>query len=342
MASSSQWCAQREWRVAPGESWDDWGARIDHIIHTQDAYIHNIQVELAALKHEVRQLTATMSMQSNTLPNSSSSSSPLPNPLPSMQQWALAIPAPIQEVPPPAQRPCQHGMVDQFRYTFTALDMPEFNAYHDPNGIAWQCLQSLANKNNMQWNVLDSRFKKCQGLRIQRFGKRTQTARFACTNCGRCTGEISARKEDSRGEAVEAETNDEITHFWRWFLALLLHEPCLEQPAVQVNNSNLAPAARSSTPPPPPNPPPQLVRTAPMAAPAQVPLQAQEVPVSSTAASSAPAPLVPTQKPVQVDMVVPVDSTQEPLPADLVEAPLAALIIPVTINRDADNEFNLV
>jgi len=79
-----------------------------------------------------------------------------------------------------------------------------------------------------------------------------------------------------------------------------------------------------------------------MAAPAQVPLQAQEVPVSSTAASSAPAPLVPTQKPVQVDIVVPVDSTQEPLPADLVEAPLPALIIPVTINQDADNEFNVV
>jgi hypothetical protein len=101
MASSSPWCARREWRVAPGESWDDWGARIDHIIHTQDAYIDNIQVELAAIKHEVRQLTATMSMLTNTLPNSSSSSSQLPNPLPSMQQWPLAIPAnPISERPP--------------------------------------------------------------------------------------------------------------------------------------------------------------------------------------------------------------------------------------------------
>ena len=62
----------------------------------------------------------------------------------------------------------------------------------------WE-LQSLATKNDMQFGVLESRFKACNGLRIQRYGKKTQTVRFACTHCGCCTGEIQARKVDGHG-----------------------------------------------------------------------------------------------------------------------------------------------
>jgi hypothetical protein len=238
-------------------------------------------------------------------------------------------------------------MQDQFRYAFTALDAPDFHAFHDPDNTAWGYLQSLATKNNMQFAVLESRFKACKGLRIQRYGKKTQTARFACTHCGCCTGEIQARKDDGHGGTLESETNDEIAFFWRWLFAMLLHEPCLQQPAVYGNNFNLAP----STPPPPPSPPPRPlplpginnlvhVPIASMSPPAQVPLQAQEVPVSSTAASPA-VPLVPIQEPLPVDIVVPVVPMQEPLPADVVEVQLPALKVPVTSIQEAENEWNV-
>ena len=330
MASSSQWCARREWRLAQGaESWDEWGEKIDHIIKVQDAYIDSIQVELATIKHDVRQLTATMSVLTNTLPNSSaSSSSQLPNPSPLMQHWPLAIPAnPILDRTSQPQRPCQHGLEDEFRYAFTAPDFTEFHAFHDPNHTAWGHLQSLATKNDMQFGVLESRFKACNGLRIQRYGKKNQTVRFACTHCGCCTGEIQARKDDGHGGTELSETNDDIAFFWRWLFSVVLQEPCLQQPAVYGNNFRMAPS-----PPPPPLPLPGInnlvhVPIAPMSPPAQVPLQAQEVPVSSTASSPAPAPLVPMQ---------------EPLQADIVEVPLTpALEVPVTSTQEADNEWNI-
>ena len=330
MASSSQWGARRDWRLAQGaEGWDEWYEKIDHVIKVQDAYIDSLQEELAKIKHDVRQLTATMSVLTNTLPNSSaSSSSQLPNPSPLMQHWPLAIPAnPILDRTSQPQRPCQHGLEDEFRYAFTAPDFTEFHAFHDPNHTAWGHLQSLATKNDMQFGVLESRFKACNGLRIQRYGKKTKTVRFACTHCGCCTGEIQERKDDGHGGTELSESNDDIAFFWRWLFSVVLQEPCLQQPAVYSNHFMMVPS-----PPPPPLPLPGInnlvhVPIAPMSPPAQVPLQAQEVPVSSTAASPAPAPQVPMQ---------------EPLQADIVEVPLTpALEVPVTSTQEADNEWNI-
>ena len=196
----------------------------------------------------------------------------------------------------------------------------------------WE-LQSLATKNDMQFGVLESRFKACHGLRIQRYGKRLQTVRFACTHCGCCTGEIHARKDDGHGGTELCESNDDIAFFWRWLFSVVLQEPCLQQPAVYGNNFRMAPS-----PPPPPLPLPGInnlvhVPIAPMSPPAQVPLQAQEVPVSSTAASPAPAPLVPMQEPLEADIV-------EPLEADIVEVPQPVFEAAPTSSPEADNEWN--
>ena len=344
MASSLQWNAARNWRLAGDAEigWDEWYHKVEHIIQVQDAYIDSLQEDIRKIRHDVRTLTATMTAMANTLSSSSTASnSRLPNPSTAVEHWPLAVPAEAWDrshghAGEQPQRPCEHGMEDQFRFPFTVADHSEFHAYHDQNEMAWRDLQSLASKNNMLSGLLETRFKKCDGLRIQRYGKKTQTVRLACTHCRCCTGEIVARKADDHGGTIQSESSDDIAFFWRWLFSVLLRDPSLQQPAIAAtpqpplpvfpNHFTMAP----SFPPPPSTPPGNNISVhLPIAAappPAPVPLEAREVPISSTPSPPAPAPLVPLQEPVE---------------ADIVEVPLTpALEVPVISTYKADKDWN--
>ena len=156
----------------------------------------------------------------------------------------------------------------------------------------------------MQHGVLENAFKACHGLRIQRYGKRLQTVRFACTHCGRCAGEIQARKQNGHGGSEFSETLEEISWFWRWLFSEMLQDSCLQQAAVYGNNFILAPA-----PPPPPLPRPEIQNLAP-----------------------------DIVEPLAADIVeVPM---QEPSVTDIVEVPQPVLEAALTITPAADNEWN--
>ena len=86
-------------------------------------------------------------------------------------------------------------------------------------------------KNDMLSSLLEQRFQNCDGLRIQRYGKRTQTVRFACTHCQRCTGEIVARKSGGAGQSILSTSIEDVSFCWRWCFSELVREPALQQPA---------------------------------------------------------------------------------------------------------------
>ena len=219
MASSQQWHAARNWKLSPWNeelSWDEWYEKVENTLRVQNDYIDSLQEDLRGVNNDVRALTATMNVIANTLSSSSSASglpptavassaSGLPSTAVALAHWPSPNPADHQP-----QRPCHHGMKDQFFLPFTVADHSEFHAFHDQNEMAWRDLQSLAQKNNMLSSLLESRFKNCDGLRIQRYGKRTQTVRCACIHCRCCTGEIMARKGDDYGQTVLSESNDDI------------------------------------------------------------------------------------------------------------------------------------
>ena len=42
----------KDWRLGQGtEAWDEWYEHIEHVIKVQNAYIDNLQVDLAKVKH---------------------------------------------------------------------------------------------------------------------------------------------------------------------------------------------------------------------------------------------------------------------------------------------------
>ena len=145
MASSQQWHAARNWIMTPWNAelgWDEWYEKIENIIQVQDGYIDTLQEDIRGIRHDVRTLTATMNAIANTLSSSSSASGlpptaaassasglpstavahwPLPNPSTAVAHWPLPNPADHQP-----QRPCDHGMKDQFYLPFTVADHSEF------------------------------------------------------------------------------------------------------------------------------------------------------------------------------------------------------------------------
>lgn len=139
-----------------------------------------------------------------------------------------------------------------------------------------------------------------------------QTVRFACTHCGRCTGEIQARKQNGHGGSEFSETLEEISWFWRWLFSEVLQDSCLQQAAVYGNNVILAPA-----PPPPPLPRPEIQNLAPDI------VESLEADIVE----------VPMQEPLEADIV-------ELLEADIVEVPQPVLEAALTITPEADNEWN--
>ena len=295
----------KDWRMGQDtQAWDEWYEHIEHVIKVQNAYIDNLQVDLAKVKHEVRLLTATVSLLTNTVPNSISLSSAIPAP-PSTPPWPLANSATTLD------RQCQHGMIKEFKHAFTPNLFPDFHALHDGNDTCWGYLQSVAQKNDMQHCLLENSFKACHGLRIQRYGKKSQIVRFACTHCSRCTGEIEARKKDGNGGSVYSETLAEKSWFWRWLFSEMLKDESLQQATVHGNNFILAPA-----PPPPPLPRPEIQNLAPdIVAPLETIVE------------------VPSQNPLEANMVEPLVSD------DIVEVQPVFEAAP-TSSQEGDNEWN--
>ena len=189
-------------------------------------------------------------------------------------------------------------------------------------------------------SLLEQRFQNCDGLRIQKYGKRTQTVRLACIHCQRCTGELVARKSAESGQSILSTCVKDVSFVWRWCFSEVLREPALQQPAsaaalqlppVFPIHLTIAP----SFPPPPSTPvtpvvvighydsvtgsniPVQLPR-------APAPLEPLEVPITSAPLPPAPAPLAPLQEPVEAD-------TDE---VPLTPAPSLALEVPVISTND--------
>jgi len=223
-------------------AWSEWSDHVEHVQRVQKGLIDDLNVEVVKLRHELRLLTAHVSLfTNNTVPNPISLSSAIPAPS-SSPPWSLP------NLPTTPDRECQHGMIGSFSEDFTPAMFPEFHALHDGNDTCSGMLQSAATKNDMQWSLLETSFRECQGLRIERYGKNNQTVRFACTRCSRCTKEIEARKVDSNGFSVYSETPAEKKWFWRWLFAQILKVESLEH--CTVNRDTLTLAA----PPPPPLP----------------------------------------------------------------------------------------
>lgn len=223
-------------------AWSEWYDHVEHVQRVQKGLIDDLNVEVVKLRHELRLLTAHVSLfTNNTVPNPISLSSAIPAPS-SSPPWSLP------NLPTTPDRECQHGMIGSFSEDFTPAMFPDFHALHDGNDTCSAMLQSAATKNDMQWALLETSFRECQDLRIERYGKNNQTVRFACTRCSRCTKEIEARKVDSNGFSVYSETPAEKKWFWRWLFAQILKVESLEH--CTVNRETLTLAA----PPPPPLP----------------------------------------------------------------------------------------
>ena len=224
-------------------AWDEWYDHVEHVQRVQKGFIDDLNVEVVKLRHELRLLTAHVSLfTNNTVPNPISLSSAIPAP-------SSTPPWPLPNSPTTPDRECQHGMIGSFSENFTPAMFPEFHALHDGNDICSAMLQSAATKNDMQHSLLETSFRGCQDLRIERYGKKNQTVRFACTRCSRCTKEIEARKMDGNGGSVYSETDAEKKWFWRWLFAQILKVESLQHCTVHRDIFTLAAA-----PPPPPLP----------------------------------------------------------------------------------------
>ena len=149
-------------------AWDEWYDHVEHVQRVQKGFIDDLNVEVVKLRHELRLLTAHVSLfTNNTVPNPISLSSAIPAP-PSTPPWPLANSVTTLD------RQCQHGMYKEFKHAFTPNLFPDFHALHDANDTCWGYLQSVSQKNDMQHGVLENAFKACHGLRIQRYGKKSQ------------------------------------------------------------------------------------------------------------------------------------------------------------------------
>jgi hypothetical protein len=64
-------------------------------------------------------------------------------------------------------------MIGSFSENFTPAMFPEFHALHDGNDRCSAMLQSAATMNDMQYSLLETSFRGCQDLRIERYGKKS-------------------------------------------------------------------------------------------------------------------------------------------------------------------------
>ena len=147
-------------------AWDEWYDHVEHVQRVQKGFIDDLNVEVVKLRHELRLLTAHVSLfTNNTVPNPISLSSAIPAP-------SSSPPWPLPNSPTTPDRECQHGMIEKFSENFTPAMFPDFHALHDGNDICWAMLQSAATKNDMQHSLLETSFRGCQDLRIERYGKK--------------------------------------------------------------------------------------------------------------------------------------------------------------------------
>ena len=146
MASSQQRQA-RHWNLASWDKedgWDEWYEKAENTMRVQHVEIIGLQEDLRDVNNDLHVLTATMHVIANAWPNSASvfpgqaavassaSGLPstavahwsLPNPSTAVAHWPSPNPADHQP-----QRPCDHGMKDQFYLPFTVADHSEFSRF---------------------------------------------------------------------------------------------------------------------------------------------------------------------------------------------------------------------